>query len=140
MLEVGDIYFYEGSFLNDRSSGKPPGEHYCPIILDILFGESGRPQKGVVVITSHEGEFKEEEENFLKNRFGEGSYIILESGDLNLLKHRSIIKAKIYEESEESLLSGIKIDECVSEELLGKIKLAAKNHKDNPPWIKKLLV
>ena len=125
------VYYYESRFLKKDSDR----EHYHIVVVDMAVGyDDGQEKKGVVIITTHT---KEKEEDYEAIN-GTGSYVVLDPKEYPELSHQSIVSAQIYEEDSICLKEeDRKID--VSEEVLAKIKEAAKKHKNNKGRIKRLL-
>ena len=126
---IGDIYYY-----TSRHLVKTEEPHYHVVVAVSEFGEEGMPQKGLVIISSH----TDEKEEYVKQEFGEGSYVILGADVCKELTHKSIIDARIHLEDENLLRQEDRRGQ-LSKDQVEKIVAAAKKHRGNTPKIKKLL-
>ena len=127
---VGDVFYY----LSRHLKGKTEQKHYHPIVVSLLLGDFGMPQKGVVIISSH----TKEREDALRERFGEGSYVIVDQNDYSELSHKSIISGRIHPEGESTLLQAER-KQRISDDIVRKIREAGKKHPYNPKKISRLL-
>ena len=134
MAQCKDVFYYASSFQRESQTGRHELRHYHPVVLDIQLGDDGLPKKGVVIITK----YTPEKERYCQERDGENSCVILETQEYGELSYRSLIRTVIHGEDERNLLDeDMKLP--ISDDILEKVKTAARTNKGIKPRLRKLL-